>query len=93
VVRRETSARAYLAFELVALEGLSGSEAGRLTGQSRNAVYKANKRVLQRLVDMGAPYREQGQLADQIKQALEHRPPADVQRSLTERLQRTMCSR
>jgi RNA polymerase sigma factor (sigma-70 family) len=93
VVRRETSARVYLAFELVTLEGLSGSEAGRLTGLSRNAVYKANKRVLQRLVDLGASYREQGRLRDRVKQALEHRPPADVERSLTQRLQCTMCSR
>ena len=93
VVRREGNARAYLAFELVTLEGLPGSEAGRLTGLSRNAVYKANKRVIQRLVDLGATYREEGQLADRIKQALEHRPPADVERSVTAKVQQTMCSR
>ena len=93
VVRRESNARAYLAFELLTLQGLSGSEAGRLTGLSRNAVYKANKRVLQRLMDLGAPYRREGRLADHIKQALENRPPADVERSVTARVQQTMCSR
>ena len=51
-VRRETNPRTYLAFELVGLEGLSGGEAARLTGLSRNAVYKAHKRVLERLVEL-----------------------------------------
>ncbi|MGO8745652.1 MAG: RNA polymerase sigma factor [Thermoguttaceae bacterium] len=92
-VRRESSARVYLAFELVALEGLSGGEAGRLTGLSRNAVYKANQRVLQRLKDLGAPYREEGRLGERIKQALERRPPAAVQRSVSVRVRQTMCSR
>jgi RNA polymerase sigma-70 factor (ECF subfamily) len=92
-VRRTTAARIYLAFELVTLEGLSGGEAGRLTGLSRNAVYKANKRVLQRLAELGAPYRVEGRLVQRIKEALEHRPPADVERSLTVRLRETMHSR
>ena len=92
-VRRETNARTYLAFELVSLEGLSGGEAARITGLSRNAVYKACKRVVERLVELGAPYRENGRLAQQIKQALEQRPPAAVERSLTARIQKTMCSR
>jgi RNA polymerase sigma factor (sigma-70 family) len=93
VVRRETNARAYLAFELVNLEGLSGGDAARITGLSRNAVYKACKRVAERLIELGAPYRKDGQLAQRIKQALEQRPPADVERSLTARVQKTMCSR
>jgi RNA polymerase sigma factor (sigma-70 family) len=92
-VRRETNARTYLAFELVSLEGLSGREAARMTGLTRNAVYKANQRVLQRLTDLGAPYREEGRLTQQIKQALEHRPPAAAERSLSARIQKTMCSR
>ncbi len=92
-VRRESSARIYLAFELVTLEGLSGGEAGRLTGLSRNAVYKANKRVLQRLTELGVSYREEGRLVDRIKEAMEHRPPAAIERSLTMRVQQTMCSR
>ena len=34
-----------------------------MTGLTRNAVYKASKRVLQRLMELGAPYREEGRLA------------------------------
>ena len=76
-VRRETNARTYLAFELVGLEGLSGGEAARMTGLTRNAVYKACKRVVERLVELGAPYRENGRLTRQIKQAIDQvAPPA-----------------
>ena len=93
VVRRETNARTYLAFELVTFENLSGAEAGRLSGLSRNAVYKASKRVLDRLVQLGAPYREEGRLTDRIKEALQQRPPAAVRRSVTMQVRKTMCSR
>jgi RNA polymerase sigma factor (sigma-70 family) len=92
-VRREINARSYLAFELVSLEGMSGSKAARLTGLTRNAVYKACKRVVQRLVELGAPYRHLGRLTEQIRQALAQRPSAGVERSLTARIHRTMCSR
>jgi RNA polymerase sigma factor (sigma-70 family) len=92
-VRREMSARTYLAFELVGLDGLSGSEAARMTGLSRNAVYKAHKRVIDRLVELGAPYRQDGRLSRRIKDALELAASPAVQRSLTERIQQTMCSR
>jgi RNA polymerase sigma factor (sigma-70 family) len=91
-VRREMCARTYLAFELVGLQGLSGGEAARMTGLSRNAVYKAHKRVLERLVELGAPYRQDGRLTRRIKEALEKAAPPAVQRSLTERIQKTMCS-
>jgi RNA polymerase sigma-70 factor (ECF subfamily) len=93
VVRRESSARAYLAFELVTFEGLSGNEAGRLTGLSRNAVYKASKRVLERLIELGVPYRDEGRLTAGIKRAMETRPPAGVRRSVTSLVQQTMCER
>ena len=92
-VRREMSARTYLAFELVGLEGFSGGEAARMTGLSRNAVYKAHKRVLERLVELGAPYRQDGRLTQRIKEALEQVPPSAVQRSLTVRIQTSMRSR
>lgn len=92
-VRREMCARTYLAFELVGLQELSGSQAAQMTGLSRNAVYKAYKRVLERLVELGAPYRHDGRLTQRIKEALEQVAPPTVQRSLTERIQKTMCSR
>lgn len=92
-VRRETNPRTYLAFELVGLQGLSGSDAARMTGLSRNAVYKAHKRVLERLVELGAPYRQEGRLVRQIKEAIQQRASPAVQRSLTARIQKTMRSR
>jgi RNA polymerase sigma-70 factor (ECF subfamily) len=93
VVRRETNPRTYLAFELIGLQGLSGREVARATGLSRNAVYKAHKRVLQRLTELSGPYREEGRLVQRIKQAMELRPPAAEERSLTTRIQKTMSSR
>jgi RNA polymerase sigma factor (sigma-70 family) len=92
-VRRETNPRTYLAFELVGLQGLSGGEAARLTGLTRNAVYKSHKRVLERLVELGAPYRQEGRLVRQIKEAIEQRASPAAQRSLTARIQKTMRSR
>ena len=92
-VRRETNPRTYLAFELVGLAGLSGGEAARMTGLSRNAVYKAHKRVMERLVELGAPYRQEGRLVRQLREALQHRASPAVQRSLTARIQKTMGSR
>jgi hypothetical protein len=92
-VRRETNARTYLAFELVSLEGLSGSAAARMTGLTRNAVYKACKRVIDRLVELGTPYRDEGRLVAELKRAIEERPPPAVERSLTVRIQNSMCSR
>jgi RNA polymerase sigma factor (sigma-70 family) len=92
-VRRETNARTYLAFELVGLQDFSGREAARLTGLTRNAVYKAHKRVLERLVELGASYRQDGQLLRQIKEAIEERAAPAAQRSLTARIQKTMRSR
>jgi RNA polymerase sigma factor (sigma-70 family) len=91
-VRRETNPRTYLAFELIGLEGLSGSEAARLTGLTRNAVYKAHKRVLGRLVELGAPYRREGRLARQVKRAVERRPPAAAERSLTAQIEKAISS-
>lgn len=93
VVRRETNARTYLAFELVSLDGLSGAAAARITGLTRNAVYKACKRVIERLMELGVPYRREGRLTERLKQAMERRPSAAVERSLTARIQKTMCSR
>jgi RNA polymerase sigma factor (sigma-70 family) len=92
-VRRETNARTYVAFELVNLEGLSGSEAARITGLSRNAVYRACKRIIDRLAELGAPYRERGRLIEKIKHALAERPPPAVERSLAATVQKTMLSR
>jgi RNA polymerase sigma-70 factor (ECF subfamily) len=83
LVRREVAPETYQAFELVALEGVSAADAAQITGLSRNAVYLARKRILQRLRELGESYRSEGQLLDRVKQALAAVPAAHVERSLT----------
>jgi RNA polymerase sigma-70 factor (ECF subfamily) len=92
-VRREVNPRVYLAFELSTLGDLSGGQVEKLTGMTRNAVYKSRKRVLQRLAELGATYRHQGQLDQRIKEALQSRPAAVVERSMSGRIENTMRSR
>ncbi len=93
VVRREMNPRAYLAFELYTLHDLPGGKVAKYTGLSRNGVYRAHKRALKRLRELGAPYRKDGQLGERIKQAIRARPRAAVQRSLSGRIEKTMWSR
>lgn len=90
VVRREVTPETFQAFELLALEELSGRQVARLTGLTRNAVYLARKRVLKRLQELGAGYREDGQLDRRVRQALRSLPGAAVERSLTNRVAKTM---
>ena len=93
VVRREMNPRAYLAFELYTLHDLPGGKVAKYTGLSRNGVYRAHKRALSRLRELGAAYRKDGQLGERIKQAIRFRPRAAVERSLSARLEQTMRSR
>jgi RNA polymerase sigma-70 factor (ECF subfamily) len=92
-VRREINPRGFLAFELSALHGLPGAQVARMTGLSRNAVYKSCKRVFKRLEELGATYRDNGQLQRRIQEALDARPDAALERSLTTRFERTIRSR
>ncbi len=93
VVRREANPRDYLAFELFTLQELSGAEVARITGLTRNAVYKARKRVLQRLKTLSGSYPSDGQLGNRVKQALRSQPGPVVERSLTTRIEMTARSR
>ncbi len=93
VVRREVTPDTYQAFELIAIRGLSGNEAAKITGLSRNAVYLSRKRVFERLRALGAPYRKNGQLHQRVKETLAMRPKSDVERSMVTRLEQTMRSR
>ena len=77
VVRREVSPHTYQAFELVAIRGLSGEQAAKITGLSRNAVYLSRKRVFERLQELGAPYRNNGQLHQRVKETLAIRPKSE----------------
>jgi len=93
VVRRETNPRTYLAFELSALHELRGRDVAEATGLTPNAVYKARKRVLRRLIELGGSYRDDGQLHQCLKRALELRPKAAIERGLTTRVENTIRSR
>ncbi len=92
VVRREMHPRAYLAFELTSLHGLPGDKVAAHTGLSRNGVYRARKRAMARLRELGAAYRREGRLGEQIRQAMRLRPDASIERSLTSRIEKTMRS-
>ncbi|MFH1922892.1 MAG: sigma-70 family RNA polymerase sigma factor [Planctomycetota bacterium] len=93
MVRREVNPRTYQAFELFALYDMPGKEVARITGLSRNAVYQARKTVFQRLEQLGASYRKDGQLGRRVKQAVQSLPGPIVERSLTGRIAKTMRSR
>ena len=93
VVRRETNPREFVAFELTALGRQRPAEAARVTGMTRNMVYKARRKVLSRLKQLAGNYAAAGQLCRQVRQALESLPEAPIQRSLTRQVEKTMCSR
>jgi len=90
LVRREVNPRTYQAFELSTLHEMRGAEVAKITGQSRNAVYLARRKVFARLKELGAPYRKNGQLTKRIKQVFEAQPCVSVERSMTTRVTRTM---
>ncbi len=92
MVRQEVDPQTYLAFELLILDELPGKDVSRITGLSRNAAYKARRRVKKRLEELVGQYSSNGQLTKSLKQALATRPPAVVQRSVTDRLERSMRS-
>lgn len=89
VVRREFNPRTFQAFELSAIQGMSGADVARLTGQTRNAVYLARRKVTQRLEQLGASYRQRGELPKRLQQAMQSQPEPAVERSLTTRIVRS----
>ena len=90
LVRKEVSPKTYQAFEFTAIHGLSGEEAASLTGQTRNAVYLARAKVLRRLRELGAGYRREGQLCEELRTIMTEDPGASLQRKLVTRTQTTM---
>lgn len=90
VVRRETDPRDFVAFELTALHDCPPGEAARLVSMSRNMVYKARRRVIQRLRQLAGGYAEEGRLCCLVRQALQSLPSPAVQRSLTSQIAESM---
>ncbi len=93
VVRHEMSPRSYMAFELFTLHEIPGGAVAKQTGLTRNGVYRACKRALKRLKELGAEYREEGQLSESIKQAIRSQPQAAVEQTLATRIEKSMQSR
>jgi RNA polymerase sigma-70 factor (ECF subfamily) len=93
VARREVNPRDFLAFELLAIAGLSGHAVARITGLSRNAAYKARRRLMERLRQLAGTYGDDGRLTARIREALAERPSPAVERSLSTRIEATMRSR
>ncbi|MBN1444218.1 MAG: sigma-70 family RNA polymerase sigma factor [Planctomycetes bacterium] len=93
VARREANPRDYLAFELLMLDDLSGNEASRLTGLSRNAAYKAARRVLTRLKALVGGYESDGKLTAALREALAALPEPPLERQMTTRVERTLRAR
>jgi RNA polymerase sigma factor (sigma-70 family) len=92
-VRREVEPRDYLAFELTELEGIAPARAAAAAGITRNAVYKASKRIRGRLRELVGTYGEDGRLTDRLRAALAAAPPPPAARSLTALRARTSCGR
>jgi RNA polymerase sigma-70 factor (ECF subfamily) len=92
IVRRESNPRDYLAFELFSLRDLKAAEVARITGLSRNVVYKAHRKVLARLQQLAGSYAEDGSLPMRVKQALKLQPAPATQRRVTRSVAATMRS-
>jgi RNA polymerase sigma-70 factor (ECF subfamily) len=89
-VRQEVTPQTYQAFELTALENLSGEQVAEITGLHRNAVYAARRRVICRLQELGASYRDDGRLTERLRQVLASNPSAAIERSVVTRIEETV---
>ncbi|HLA83770.1 MAG TPA: sigma-70 family RNA polymerase sigma factor [Thermoguttaceae bacterium] len=89
-VRRESNPREFVAFELTMLHGRRPAEAARLTGMTRNMVYKARRKITERLRELAGGYATDGRLCDEVRRAMQSRPGRAVERSLTTRMEKTM---
>jgi RNA polymerase sigma-70 factor (ECF subfamily) len=92
IVRRESNPRDYLAFELFSLRDLKAPEVAKITGLSRNVVYKAHRKILRRLQQLAGSYAEDGSLPLLVKEALKLQPPPATQRRVTRSVAATMRS-
>lgn len=59
---------------------------------SRNAAYLARKRVLRRLRELGADYRDHGRLDECLREALRTVPDWFAERSVSERVEKALTS-
>ena len=93
VVRCEMNPRDYLAFELFSLQQMKAAEVARVTGMTRNVVYKTHRKVLKRLRQLAGTYRDDGKLHERIGEAMRSQPSPLVQRSVTVHIEATQRNR
>lgn len=93
VLRHEMNPRSYQAFELLVLDELPGDQVARLTGLTRNAVYLAKRRAIERLKELGEAYRDRGELDHRLRLAMKLRPDESVERALGQRVEKAMRTR
>ncbi len=89
-IRRESNPRDFVAFELITLQGRRPAEVARITGMTRNLVYKARRKIMERLRELSGSYAHDGRLCREVRAALACRPAPAVERSLTDRIEKTM---
>lgn len=90
VVRHEVAPTTYQAFELVALHELPAVDVARVTGLSRNAVYLARRRVLERLAELGASIEPAAAIETRLREAVEEGPRPTVERAVTAQVEHSM---
>jgi len=92
VVRSEVAPETYQAFELLVLHEMSGREVSQVTGLSRNAAYLARKRVLARLRELGADYRDDGRLRGRLRETMQSLPAEVVERSVSGQVEQSLTA-
>ena len=93
VLQSEMAPQRFQAFELFVFSDLSAAEVAKITGLTRHGVYNALRAAFARLQQLGQPYRERGELANRLKDAIDSSPDATVERTLTFRIQESLRSR
>lgn len=86
VLRREVPPRDYMAFELTTLQEMPPADVAALNGMTRNAVYKARRRVMKRLKALAGDYADEGALPARIKAALDLHPAPATERAMRTRM-------
>jgi RNA polymerase sigma factor (sigma-70 family) len=90
VVQHEVTPATFQAFELAVLHEMPGADVARVTGLSRNAVYLARRRILRRLVELGAHAQPAAALAAKLREALRDAPRPAVERAVTIHVEQTI---
>lgn len=92
IVRHEVAPASFQAFELAVLQEMPGAEVAQVTGLSRNAVYLARRRILQRLKELGATVEPAGPIEARLREAVRQTPRHTVERAVTVQAEQTLLA-